>query len=56
MLKYKELQTTIATITEGKVIELFCMTDDFCKFFDARRQNRHLFPPQNANIVTLQPC
>ena len=21
-------------ITEGKVIELFCMADDFCKFFD----------------------
>ena len=22
-------------ITEDKVIELFCMADDFCKFFDA---------------------
>ena len=22
-------------ITESKVIELFCMADDFCKFFDA---------------------
>lgn len=32
---YKELQTTIAIITENKVIELFCMADDFCKFFDA---------------------
>ena len=22
-------------ITESKFIELFCMADDFCKFFDA---------------------
>ena len=35
MLNYKEIQTIIAIITEDKVTELFCMTDDFCKFFDA---------------------
>lgn len=35
MLKYKELQTIIAMLTEDKVTELFCMADDFCKFFDA---------------------
>ena len=35
VLNYKELQTIIAMITESKVIELFCMADDFCKFFDA---------------------
>lgn len=34
VLNYKVLQTTIATITESKVIELVCMADDFCKFFD----------------------
>ena len=34
-LNYKVLQTIIAMITESKVIELFCMADDFCKFFDA---------------------
>ena len=33
-LIYKDLQTIIAMITESKVIELFCMADDFCKFFD----------------------
>ena len=22
-------------ITEGKITELFCIADDFCKFFDA---------------------
>ena len=35
VLHYKELQTIIAMITEDKVTELFCMADDFCKFFDA---------------------
>ena len=35
VLKYKDLQTIIAMITKDKVIELFCMADDFCKFFDA---------------------
>lgn len=25
-------------ITRDKVIELFCMADDFCKFFDRIRQ------------------
>ena len=33
--KYKVLQTIIAMITEDKVTELFCIADDFCKFFDA---------------------
>ena len=36
VLKYKELQTIIAMITEDKVTELFCMADDFCKFLDAQ--------------------
>ena len=35
VLKYKDLQTIIAMLTEDKVTELFCMADDFCKFFDA---------------------
>ena len=34
VLNYKWLQTIIAMITEDKVTELFCMADDFCKFFD----------------------
>jgi len=28
-----ELQTKIAMITEDKVTEIFCMANDFCKFF-----------------------
>ena len=35
VLIYKQLQTKIAIITENKVTEIFCMADDFCKFFDA---------------------
>ena len=35
VLKYKVLQTIIAMISEDKVTELFCIADDFCKFFDA---------------------
>ena len=36
VLKYKELQTIIAMITEDKVTEIFCIVDDFCKVFDAQ--------------------
>lgn len=32
VLNYKELQATIAMITEDKITELFCMADDFCQF------------------------
>ena len=32
---YKALRVIIAMFTEDKVTELFCMADDFCKFFDA---------------------
>ena len=35
VLKIKTLQTIIAMITEDKVTEIFCIADDFCKFFDA---------------------
>ena len=45
VLKKKDLQTTIAMITESKVIELFCMADDFCEFFDAMMKNTRLNPP-----------
>ncbi len=33
-LIYKQLKTKIAMITKDKVTEIFCMADDFCKFFD----------------------
>ena len=31
-------------ITESKVIELFCMADDFCKFFEAMMTKYTLKP------------
>ena len=34
-LIYKQSQTKIVMITEDKVTEIFCMADDFCKFFHA---------------------
>lgn len=34
VLNYKVLQTIIAMTTEDKVIELFFIADEFCKFFD----------------------
>ena len=43
-LIYKQLQTKIAMITEDKVIEIFCMADDFCKFFDAMTAKYTLKP------------
>ena len=44
VLIYIELQTKIAMITEDKVTEIFCMADDFCKFFDAMTLKHTLKP------------
>ena len=44
VLNYKDLQTIIAMITESKVIALFCMADEFCKFFDAMMTKYTLKP------------
>ena len=43
-LIYKQLQTKIAMITEDKVTEIFYMTYDFCKFFDAMTAKYTLKP------------
>ena len=43
-LIYKQLQTKNAMITEDKVTEIFCMADDFCKFFDAMTAEYTLKP------------
>jgi len=44
VLIYKQLQTKIAMITEDKVTEIFCMADNFCKFFDAMTAEYTLHP------------
>lgn len=50
-MKYKELQTIIAMITEDKVTEIFCMADDLAtpifnssSFFDAMLAKYTLIP------------
>ena len=43
-LIYKQLRTKIAMITEDKVTEIFCMADDFCKFFDTMTAEYTLQP------------
>ena len=49
MLNYKGQQTIIALITEDKVTELFCIANDFCKFFDAMMAKYALKPPRERN-------
>lgn len=49
VLKYKVLQTIIAMITEDKVTELFCIADDFCKFFDAMMAKYTFKPSRKRN-------
>ncbi len=57
--KIKELQTIIAIITEDKVTEIFCMPDDFSKFFDAMmakytiQPNKKRKPPHLPSIKKL---
>ena len=40
----KQLQTKIAMTTEDKVTEIFCMADNFCKFFDTMTAKYTLKP------------
>ena len=44
VLIYKQLQTKSAMITEDKVTEIFCMADNFCKFFDTMTAKYTLKP------------
>ena len=30
--------------SEDKVTEIFCLADEFCKFFDAKQEKQHLVP------------
>ena len=56
MLIHIELQTKIAMITEAKVTEIFCMADDFCKFFDAMTAKYTLKPTGKGNIIEILQC
>ena len=52
VFKYKELQTIIAMITEDKVTKLFCMADNFCKFFDAMMEKYTLKSNISKNLFS----
>lgn len=41
-------------ITEDKVTELFCVADDFCKFFDAMMEKYTLKADKKRNITASQ--
>ena len=56
VLIYKQLQTKIAMITEDKVSEIFCMADDFCKFFDAMTAKYTLKPTGKETIIVIPRC
>ena len=57
VLIYIELQTKIAMITEDKVTEIFCMADDFCKFFDAMTAKYTLKPTgKRKYIIEILQC
>ena len=40
--------------TESKVIELFCMADDFCKFFDVM-MTKYTFKSATKHKYELHP-
>ena len=56
VLKYKELQTIIAMITEDKVTELFCIADDFCKYFDAMLEKYTLKADKKRQYLYSRPA
>ena len=43
-------------VTEDKVTELFCMADDFCKFFDAMTAKYTLNLLGKENIIEILQC
>ena len=62
--KSKASQTIIAMITEDKITELFCIANDFCKFFEAmmekytikeaKKRNYHRNPTLSKAEVMLR--
>ena len=42
-------------ITEDKVTEIFCMADEFCKFFDAMMA-KYTIQPNKKNIIENLQC
>ena len=43
-------------LTEDKVTEIFCMADNFCKFFDAMTAKYTLNLLEKENIIEVLRC
>ena len=43
-------------ITEDKVTEIFCITDDFCKVFDAQMEKYTINGHKACNRQKTEPC
>ena len=43
-------------IAEDKVTEIFCVADDFCKFFDAMTAKYTLKPTGKENFIEILRC
>ena len=41
--------------SEGKVTEIFCLADEFCKFFDAQQEKSMLEAPQDGKRRRRKP-
>lgn len=43
-------------ITEDKVTEIFCLADDFCKFFDIQMAKYTIKSEKSANTIEKERC
>ena len=43
-------------VTEDKVIEIFCMRDDFCNFFYTMTAKYTLTPVEKEHIIEVPLC
>ena len=55
VFNYKELQTIITMLTADKITELFCMADDFCKFFDKMTEKYTLKSENKRATIVILP-
>ena len=51
----KDLQTLTAMFSEDKVIEIFCLADEFCKFFDTKQEKTMLSLPTDGKHHRRKP-
>ena len=49
------MQILTAMFSEDKVTEIFCLADEFCKFFDAQQEKSMLDAPQDGKRYRRKP-